>query len=166
MLRLIILLQMIKLCCKRVWIDPEQKNTYLIICLFLLHPHYMSHISNFTTFVTLFLAEMGFYTLFADQMIWGVKLLDRPVRDQWRYHPEIMITWKHWNQRRFIFVQSMIVLQNYNSGNEVEILPMEKIEKTLLSEGSSNQRVSITNPDYFLSDFGNMQQIMYSLLMR
>ena len=60
----------------------------------------------------------------------------------------------------------MIVLQNYNSGNEVEILPMEKIEKTLLSEGSSNQRVSITNHDYFLSDFGNMQQIMYSLLMR
>ena len=61
----------------------------------------------------------------------------------------------------------MIVLQNYNSGNEVEILLIEKIEKTLLSEESSNQRVSITNPDYFLSDFGNMQQqIMYSLLMR
>ena len=62
----------------------------------------------------------------------------------------------------------MIVLQNYNSGNEVEILLMvlmEKMEKTLLSEGSSNQRVSITNPDFFLSDFGNMQQIIYSLLM-
>ena len=62
----------------------------------------------------------------------------------------------------------MIVLQNYNSGNEVEILLMvlmEKMEKTILSEGSSNQRVSITNPDYFLSDFGNMQQIIYSLLM-
>ena len=59
----------------------------------------------------------------------------------------------------------MIVLQNYNSGNEVEILPMEKIEKTLLSEGSSNQRVSITNPDYFPAIW-YMQQIMYSLLMR
>ena len=62
----------------------------------------------------------------------------------------------------------MIVLQNYNSGNEVEILLMvlmEKMEKTILSEGSSNQRVSITNPDFFLSDFGNMQQIIYSLLM-
>ena len=157
---------MIKLCCKRVWIDLEQKNTYLIICWFyftLIICHIYLTLQHLSPFI---FAEMGFYTPFADQMIWGVKLLDRPVRDQWRYHPEIMITSMHWNQRRFIFVQSMIVLQNYNSGNEVEILPMEKIEKTLLSEGSSNQRVSITNPDYFLSDFGNMQQIMYSLLMR
>jgi len=47
----------------------------------------------------------------------------------------------------------MIVLQNYNSGNEVEILLMEKMEKTILSEGSSNLRVSITNPDYFSQRF-------------
>lgn len=116
----------------------------------------MSHISNFTTFCTGLSAEMRLYTLFADQMIWGVKLLDRPVRD--------IISWRSWSSGNYDNLKALKPTKVYlrtihDCCKEIQQRKWSgdatdgKDENPVLSEGSSNHRVSITNPDYFLSDF-------------